>query len=640
MSNRPINHFTKKDSKIKITIKHNDNYDRVIELVQMLRSTIQHVDTLKARNQLLEMSNDTVLAVFDSKCKHNLKINDKIHSLEEKNRQLSNQLNESLITSKLLRDSNTELDKLICKKNSELTITEGVLRSSEAILTPLCSENMRLREEVNTLRSKEQTFLLQLEQLDQAKKNILRLNKSRQKSANYISELKKRIQSSSTHSQRSEHEWIDIQYNLEQSLETATQNNTRLRKRIQNCLQENENENNNDNDDSINERQIKKHKKTYCNFLGIDDSFQLHTHISHHKFFPLLFILCKFETMSQQQPFHLIHTSKSYKDLDVQHEFLTEKEHKFLCSHDITECEDKIKSKTARISKVKSETPDFLLYDRSDRYSDELFRLDHPNESASGILDEQRTETVSLFGDSTNYIVYGRDKFFRPWLDTRNQPVKDWGKKYPNLRKFSTYKKKLEDIETTTGTAETNIEKINNLLDFINQPSFNVPMNLINILNKIVEIPSSEIKKGPNGKKRAKEGETRDKIKSLVCPIKNLKIGTTDRIYISQVERSPGSKFFLIQLYHPIDKKKIDVAVIQTTTGVGKLIKHDYDYDFQINDLIQSLNNMESDPIKFFSEMGKAIGLCCWCGHGLTDDESIKNGFGPTCAKYIRSLKF
>jgi hypothetical protein len=46
---------------------------------------------------------------------------------------------------------------------------------------------------------------------------------------------------------------------------------------------------------------------------------------------------------------------------------------------------------------------------------------------------------------------------------------------------------------------------------------------------------------------------------------------------------------------------------------------------------------LATDPIKTIGEMGKKAGSCCFCGHDLTDPDSIAKGYGSLCAEYFKT---
>lgn len=49
--------------------------------------------------------------------------------------------------------------------------------------------------------------------------------------------------------------------------------------------------------------------------------------------------------------------------------------------------------------------------------------------------------------------------------------------------------------------------------------------------------------------------------------------------------------------------------------------------------ILRELSMLAADPKLYFSTKGKRLGICLLCGKKLSDAESVKNGFGPVCAK-------
>jgi len=50
------------------------------------------------------------------------------------------------------------------------------------------------------------------------------------------------------------------------------------------------------------------------------------------------------------------------------------------------------------------------------------------------------------------------------------------------------------------------------------------------------------------------------------------------------------------------------------------------------DELMTLLREIKSDPIATVAKHGKAMGECCFCSRELTDDRSVKQGYGKICA--------
>lgn len=46
-----------------------------------------------------------------------------------------------------------------------------------------------------------------------------------------------------------------------------------------------------------------------------------------------------------------------------------------------------------------------------------------------------------------------------------------------------------------------------------------------------------------------------------------------------------------------------------------------------------ALTEIEANPAEALGRMGRAEGVCCFCGKDLTDEASTDHGYGPVCAK-------
>jgi len=55
-------------------------------------------------------------------------------------------------------------------------------------------------------------------------------------------------------------------------------------------------------------------------------------------------------------------------------------------------------------------------------------------------------------------------------------------------------------------------------------------------------------------------------------------------------------------------------------------------YSVPSEEIISLLKDMSSDPIQKAIEYGKNTGMCCFCNSALSDERSLKAGFGKTCA--------
>ena len=51
------------------------------------------------------------------------------------------------------------------------------------------------------------------------------------------------------------------------------------------------------------------------------------------------------------------------------------------------------------------------------------------------------------------------------------------------------------------------------------------------------------------------------------------------------------------------------------------------------NDLTSILSKLAGAPARIAAAYGKLTGNCCFCGTGLTNDNSTDVGYGPVCAK-------
>lgn len=51
--------------------------------------------------------------------------------------------------------------------------------------------------------------------------------------------------------------------------------------------------------------------------------------------------------------------------------------------------------------------------------------------------------------------------------------------------------------------------------------------------------------------------------------------------------------------------------------------------------LMESLDLLASNPREFFSTLGKRMNICLICGKGLTDAQSLQDGYGPICARLL-----
>lgn len=49
-------------------------------------------------------------------------------------------------------------------------------------------------------------------------------------------------------------------------------------------------------------------------------------------------------------------------------------------------------------------------------------------------------------------------------------------------------------------------------------------------------------------------------------------------------------------------------------------------------DVVEILKRFASAPAETAAQYGKLTGNCCFCGRKLSDEKSLKNGYGPVCA--------
>lgn len=114
-----------------------------------------------------------------------------------------------------------------------------------------------------------------------------------------------------------------------------------------------------------------------------------------------------------------------------------------------------------------------------------------------------------------------------------------------------------------------------------------------------------------------------------------------------------GSKLkapaIVMDLYgQPIELKKSKNG-IKITNGVGYgkvgsvwfgLIDHNGQFapsaklqERDVAVLADFLEEFNADPFGMAGKYGKKWGKCCFCNKALTDEQSVKNGYGPVCAK-------
>ena len=53
------------------------------------------------------------------------------------------------------------------------------------------------------------------------------------------------------------------------------------------------------------------------------------------------------------------------------------------------------------------------------------------------------------------------------------------------------------------------------------------------------------------------------------------------------------------------------------------------------NEVAETLVNFAVDPAGYSASRGREAGACCYCGRGLTDERSLRVGYGPTCADHF-----
>jgi hypothetical protein len=51
------------------------------------------------------------------------------------------------------------------------------------------------------------------------------------------------------------------------------------------------------------------------------------------------------------------------------------------------------------------------------------------------------------------------------------------------------------------------------------------------------------------------------------------------------------------------------------------------------DELGAALKELYKDPVAFCDAQGKKYRCCCFCGMGISTDESLQAGYGPVCAK-------
>jgi hypothetical protein len=88
---------------------------------------------------------------------------------------------------------------------------------------------------------------------------------------------------------------------------------------------------------------------------------------------------------------------------------------------------------------------------------------------------------------------------------------------------------------------------------------------------------------------------------------------------------------------------KGDIGVINNSSYYGRISSRNGDFIPHVtvrkgivtipHEVFDAITSLEKDAATFLAENGKMTGICSCCGMPLSDDRSLKAGYGPICAK-------
>jgi len=232
-----------------------NNNRRLGETLSLLRSAVAHVDTFKSRNSILEMSNETLVNIFDNKCKENVRNIERARKAEEdleKSESLVAQLrthnddlistvvdktNQLLVADDMLSDLVERVDKIeqvLENANEEVGFLMHENRALEKALVKECTASKEMeselassKKEITRLRNLQlvssQNMIGQVCRLKEAlaatTTRNLQLVLSPNNTVDQVCHPKESLAAATTRSpMRSDQEWAEIQYNLETRL--------------------------------------------------------------------------------------------------------------------------------------------------------------------------------------------------------------------------------------------------------------------------------------------------------------------------------------------------------------------------------------------------------------------------------------
>jgi len=83
------------------------------------------------------------------------------------------------------------------------------------------------------------------------------------------------------------------------------------------------------------------------------------------------------------------------------------------------------------------------------------------------------------------------------------------------------------------------------------------------------------------------------------------------------------------------------ISLVSPTFGAGYYGSFERDGQFRPSrqctpDMIAKLRDVEDRGLEAVKDIGRLTGVCCVCGHMLTNEASIEDGIGPICAGRMR----
>jgi len=187
--------------------------------------------------------------------------------------------------------------------------------------------------------------------------------------------------------------------------------------------------------------------------------------------------------------------------------------------------------------------------------------------------------------------------------------------KTQEYKRYFAWHRQYDRVRRSIGTTNENMTRWTVLRDRLQQPPSQVSTATMQTLSSLL----TPFSRQPKKRKQADGG-----VAAIVFP-STLQTKMT-RFLLSQSEDHYGIQ----GAYELVDAKRRPMGLLLPD---GNFYLWDSD---RLPEMLSMLHALGEHPQEFFATLGKKWNICLLCGHGLTDQVSRDQGYGPTCAKILR----